>query len=277
MPQPVSVFLRQSLMLRASWAACLDDPKPKPVRYVRSASRRIEATIELLIAKSGIADLGAASKPVRRSLRRIRRGAGEVRDLDVHRELLAAYGKSSAASRLDRELRSSRKKVARRLQERLGKEERKMRRALDHLETALEPALDLTLSGGELADIARRWFANAVRALDIAQDDQLHSVRKVCKTARYLAEQGAEDSKDAAGIAARFEAVQQTLGDWHDHLLLLQEARSSAGDGHELVKQLEADSRRIRRKARVATERLMRRFQLERDRASEAPKDLSKD
>jgi len=258
MAQPVLAFLRQSLRLKASCAACVKDAKPGPVHHVRSASRRMEATLELLTLKGGVGGLRAASEPLRRSLRKIRRAAGEVRDLDVLCDLLAAYEKSAAVERLDRALRRAREKAARRLQERLGKEESRMRRALDGLEVALEPALDVTLSGEALVAIARSSFAKAVRGLDAGEDEQLHSVRKACKMARYVAELGLEDSSEAARMAARFEAVQRTLGEWHDHLLLLQEARAKADAGDELVVRLAADSIRMRRTARVAAERLIK-------------------
>ena len=257
MPKPVTVFLRQSLALKAEVAACLEKPKPKPVHHLRSASRRMEATMELLASKSGIADLRKISKPLRKTLRRIRGAAGEVRDLDVHRELLCAYGKSSAAARLDDELRSARKRAAAKLQKRLKNDERRIQHALDDLEAALRPALDLDLSGEELAGFARSWFAEAVRNHDVKQDDQLHSIRKAGKTARYLAEAGADASQVAASTSARFEAAQQTLGDWHDHLLLLEEATASLGDDSDLVRQIEAESLKLRQQASTAAKRLL--------------------
>ena len=257
MPKPVTVFLRQSLTLKAEVAACLEKPKPRPVHHLRSASRRMEAALELLTSNSGIADLRKVSKPLRRSLRRIRSAAGEVRDLDVHRELLCAYGKSSAAARLDDKLRNLRKRAAAKLQKRLKYDVSRIQHSLDDVEAALKPALDLELSGEDLAGFAQSWFAGAVRSLDVEQDDQLHSIRKAGKTARYLAEVGADASQVAASTSTRFEAAQQTLGDWHDHLLLLEEARASLGDDSDLVRQIEAESLRLRQQATTAAKHLL--------------------
>ena len=46
MPQPVTVFLRQGLMLKAAIADCLKKTSPKRVHRLRSTTRRIEATLE---------------------------------------------------------------------------------------------------------------------------------------------------------------------------------------------------------------------------------------
>jgi CHAD domain-containing protein len=257
MPQPVTSLLRQSLMLKAAAAACLDKPKPKPVHQLRSATRRIEATLELLALSGETSDLKRRSKSLRTSLRTIRRAAGSVRDLDVHRELLEAYRKAGAIATLEKKLSAARDKAARKLQKKLEKNLHRIEDALDKLEIALQPALDLEVSGDELARIARRWFAEAVRDLDLQHDDDLHSVRKACKTGRYLAEIGGDASKVAARVATRFESAQEALGAWHDHLLLLSEARASLGDESKVIAEIEADTRRLRERGGSITRRLV--------------------
>jgi CHAD domain-containing protein len=87
MPRPVTAFLQQSLILKAAIADCLKKPSPKPVHKLRSSTRRIEATLELIAAVSTIR-IDRESKPLRKTLRKLRRVAGSVRDLDVHRDLL---------------------------------------------------------------------------------------------------------------------------------------------------------------------------------------------
>jgi CHAD domain-containing protein len=260
MPQPVTVFLRQSTMLKAAVAMCLHKTQPKPVHRLRSITRRIEATLELLTMSAEIADMRKRSRSLRRSLRKVRRAAGNVRDLDVHRELLRAYGKSSDSTHLDNELASARNKAANRLQRRLEKDEPRIHRALDDLEVALEPAHNLELSGGKLVNIARSWFTKANHDFDLQDDDQLHSIRKACKTARYLAEVGSEVSKTATNAATRFERAQQTLGVWHDHVLLLKKARASLGTDNELIEEMQADTERLRQCADLAVKRVIARI-----------------
>ncbi|MDQ2832337.1 MAG: CHAD domain-containing protein [Acidobacteriota bacterium] len=249
MPQPVLILLRQTLMLRSAIAECLDHAKPKPVHLLRSTTRRIEATLELLALCSGIDALKRSTRSLRRSLGKIRRAAGEVRDCDVHRDLLRDYTPARKTAALDAELASARHKAADKLRVRLKKDHRKLERALDDLEIVLKPALDLNLSGGQLADIAQRWFEGKARDLDPGQDDGLHAMRKACKTARYLAEPGVESAKAAAKTAARFEASQEALGAWHDHLLLLDEARASLPKHNKLIDAILADTDRLRERA----------------------------
>ncbi len=257
MPEPVVVLLRQSLMLKSAIAGCLDKPKPKPVHQVRSATRRLEASLELLTISSDIPDMKRKSKSLRGSLRKIRRAAGKVRDLDVHRELLGGYTKTGVTDKLDKELAEIREKAAHKLQKWLQQNHTKVQLELDDLEITLKPALDLNLSGGGLAGMARTWFAEAVHGLDPQQDDDLHSIRKACKTARYLAEVGEDDSKAAAKAAARFESSQQALGAWHDHLLLLGEAKNSLPCESNVIAAIAADTGRLRQRAGSMAKRLV--------------------
>src|SRR5882757_7824962 len=94
MPHPVTVFLRQGLMLKAAIAACLKKASPKRVHHLRSTTRRIEATLQLLALSTGISHIEKQSKPLERSLRKVRRAAGAVRDADVQSDLLAAYNRT---------------------------------------------------------------------------------------------------------------------------------------------------------------------------------------
>ena len=91
MPQPVSLLLRQSLMLKDAVQECLKDPAPKPVHRLRSTTRRIEATLKLLSLSSSLPDLQEQTKPLAKRLRGVRRAAAKVRDLDVHLDLLKKY------------------------------------------------------------------------------------------------------------------------------------------------------------------------------------------
>jgi len=257
MPQPVAVFLSQSQMLKTAIADCLDKPKPNPVHRLRSTTRRLEATLELLAASAGIPRLQQKSRPLIKSLRRIRRAAGKVRDRDVHRELLGVYKTSHDAARLDKDLAAVRKKSALRLQKRLLKEQSEIQRGYDDLESLLQPVLDLNVSGGALADVARSRFAAAARDLDPRHDDELHSIRKACKTARYLAEIGSDTSKVAATLSARLERLQQTTGAWHDHLLLLNEAQASLPEDSLLIRQIRAEAERLCRRAESMAKRML--------------------
>src|SRR5258707_13912663 len=87
MPQPVTVFLRQGLVLKAAIAACLKKASPKRVHHLRSTTRRIDATLQLLVLSTGIPRIDKQAKSLQRSLRKLRRAAGAVRDADVQYDL----------------------------------------------------------------------------------------------------------------------------------------------------------------------------------------------
>lgn len=253
MPQPVTVFLRQSLMLKAAIAACLRKASPKRVHHLRSTTRRIEATLELLT----LSDIREQSKPLRRSLRKVRRAAGEVRDLDVHSDLLAAYNQTPDFRLLRKDLAATRKNAEQKLIKQLEQEQPKIERRLDNLEAQLSSAVDLDLSGTKLITLTRGWFAEAIRGLDPQHDQDLHTLRKASKTARYLAETGVDTSKAAATLAARYEAAQKSLGEWHDHFLLLHQAHTRLQQNSETLEQIQADTERLHERADAAASHLL--------------------
>jgi CHAD domain-containing protein len=257
MPQPVTVFLRQALMLRSAIADCLKKASPKRVHRLRSTTRRIEATHQLLVLSSGISRIQKESKPLERSLRKVRRAAGTVRDADVHSDLLDAYNHTPDAKRLREDLAGLRKKSERKLIKRLQQEQKKIELRLNNLEALLTPALDLNLSGAKLIDVTQNWFAENVRGLDPQHDQDLHALRKASKTARYLAETGTDASKAAANLAARYEAAQKSLGEWHDHFLLLHEAHTRLPPNSETIEQIQEDTERLHHQADTAAGHLL--------------------
>jgi CHAD domain-containing protein len=257
MPQPVTVFLRQALMLKAAIADCLKKPSPKRVHLLRSTTRRIEAILELLVLSTGISRIEKQSKPLQRSIRKVRRAAGAVRDTDVESDLLDAYNRTPDSKRLREDLATLRKKAERKLIKRLEQEQKKIELRLNNLEALLSPALDLNLSGAKLINVTQNWFAENVRGLDPHHDQDLHTLRKASKTARYLAETGVDASKAAASLAARYEAAQRSLGEWHDHFLLLHEAHTHLPPNSETIEQIQEDTERLHHRADTAAGHLL--------------------
>jgi CHAD domain-containing protein len=250
MPQPVTVFLRQGLMLKAAIAACLKKPSAKRVHHLRSTTRRIEATLQLLAVSASIPRIDKQSKPLQRSLRKLRRAAGAVRDADVHYDLLAAYNRTPDCKRLREDLSALRKKAERKLVKRLEEEQKRIELRLHTLESSLSPALDLDLSGAKLITVTQSWFAEAIRGLDSQHDQDLHDLRKASKTARYLAETGVDSSKAVATVAARYEAAQKSLGEWH-------EAHTRLPQDSETIEQIQEDMERLHQRADTAAGHLL--------------------
>jgi CHAD domain-containing protein len=257
MPQPVTVFLRQALMLKAAIAACLKEPSPKRVHYLRSTTRRIEATLELLVISTGISRVAKQSKPLQRSLRKVRRAAGSVRDADVQSDLLAAYNHTPDTKRLHEGLSALRKKAERKLIQHLEHNHKKIELRLHNLEASLSPAIDLKLSGAKLITVTQTWFAENIVGLDPQHDQDLHTLRKAAKIARYLAETGVDASKAVATLAARYEAAQKSLGEWHDHFLLLHHAHTRLPPNSETTEQIQEDTERLHHRADTAAGHLL--------------------
>jgi len=194
---------------------------------------------------------------LRKALRKIRRAAGNVRDLDVHRHLLKAFKKSADTVRLDDGLASERENAAASLRDQLEKNQKKILQLLDDLETELKPALGLNVSSKDLVQFTRSWFAKKACDLNPLQDDELHSIRKAGKTARYIAESGAETSKVTTALASRFELAQETLGAWHDHLLLLEEAQAVLPKQSPTIEQIQQRATKLRHQANSTAKHLL--------------------
>jgi CHAD domain-containing protein len=256
MPQPVATFLRHSLSLKTAMAECLNKPTPKIVHRLRATIRRIEATLDLLIDTADLPTLPRQSKQLRRSLRQVRRAAGTVRDLDVHCELLATYKTISDASALEKDLVAVRRRKEKKLQQNIKRDTRDIFKMLDKLEPTLAPAAELDLSGGSLAHAARTLLAPALIGLDPSDDEDLHSIRKAGKSARYIAEIGNKVSKEAATLAKRLIDLQQTIGAWHDHLLLLNEAETALPTDSPLTEKLHAKATTLRMQAALKAVRV---------------------
>ena len=257
MPQPVHVFLQQSLTLKAAIAECLQRPSPKRVHRLRTTTRRLEATIELLLLSADISGLNKRSKPLRRYLSRLRRAAGKVRDCDVHHDLLKALGRTPDTRELFNYLATIRQKAERDLLRQLEQEQNKVERTMDEFAARVDSARELNLSGAKLIALTLKWFAGAVSDLDLTTDDDLHTLRKAAKTARYLAETGKDTSKAAAALASRFEAAQKTLGEWHDHLLLLDEAKANLPEDSKTTLRIQEETTELRSHADVVAKRLL--------------------
>ncbi len=75
---------------KAELERCSDDPAEECVHHVRTGTRRVQAMLETVLRETTkpSADLQQATKAWLKDLKKIRRAAGTVRDLDVHRGLL---------------------------------------------------------------------------------------------------------------------------------------------------------------------------------------------
>jgi CHAD domain-containing protein len=229
---PIGVLRDLVTTLEAAITVTLADPKTKPVHQLRTTARRIEAQLELL---SLLPDLPKHAKPAKRArklLRKLRRAAGRVRDLDIQRDLTKS--KSPDAHRLRSLFKQQREKEAERLLDIIHKHQPKLTRALEALLKALASAEDLALSAPRLVELTLHWYTHHVPA-SAQTPDEFHAIRKSAKLARYMAESPTEPIQSTRKLAQTFESLQQSGGAWHDWLTLSDIAHRELGSSSTLT------------------------------------------
>jgi CHAD domain-containing protein len=276
-----------------------DSPKVEAVHHLRTGTRRVEATLETLAREAGVRGLGKTTEEARqrwlRKMKKIRRAAGAVRDLDVHRELLAenflpavdiapAAAKEPAAATesagagsgdvtphrtemteqarsLDHWLQARRSSAADALCKKLD----------DHVNRLLDAEHQFMAAIAQRPFILHRAHRPAVRlaledylrlmdAMPLLDKENLHDFRKGAKKARYVAE---SDDKDptAEALAKAIKRVQDAIGEWHDWEVVSQEAHEALGGGGAVLQaELEARAQRAYQRALRVTTTMGRRF-----------------
>lgn len=248
------------------------------VHKLRTTTRRVQAHLELMEL------LGHGDHPMRlpehhteargvvQRLRRIRRAAGSVRDLDVQTSMItldapekaAVYNGSTGdavrkqAKKLRKYLEAQREDEAKKLVAVLKDEEQDLAASLRALEQTIKPAHSRSLTAATLLEHAEEFFvahlkpvlraqrprknedehAQLQRRLERLDEDTLHAIRKAAKLCRYMVEIAPEGTP-ARATAKQFEAVQGAGGHWHDWLLLQQLATNFHGRKAELTHRYE--------------------------------------
>ena len=209
--------------------------------------------LEAMLRENGTFALDHPARPWLRQLKQIRRAAAQVRDLDVHRELLGKLvGKAAAGSdadalhkqaeMLDEWLKSERKHLARVMQKQI----RKRQHGLAERQTAVLNAFGSvpieSVRIGRSADaVALEEFVRATDAMPVLDGENLHDFRKATKKARYVAESATEKGPYSS-VAKALKRVQDAIGEWHDWLRLFEEGGTALGkDAPDLSKHLERE------------------------------------
>lgn len=207
------------------------DAKSKPVHDLRTTTRRIEAQLELLAILPELPEHGKSAKKTRKLLRKLRRAAGRVRDLDVQRDL--TQFKSEEAHKLRSLFKQQRVKAVERLLEIVGTHGSKLIRTLEALLKILAPAESVAVPADQLAQVTLDWYAHQTSAPIQRNHRELHDIRKAAKLARYMVESAGSASTHR--IALVFESLQKSGGDWHDLLTLSRIAQRELGSSSPLT------------------------------------------
>lgn len=244
---PVQRLREQVKALQAAIALAITAPTRKPVHTVRTCTRRIEALLELLHWIEGDAEAGETLRvalrrtaKVRRLLRKVRKAAGRVRDLDMQTEMLNTTSAGAKRKGLLKEgeklgsfLKERRRREAEALVKELEGHAAKLGSKLDATLKRLEPVAMLTLTDEHLVEIARGWYEAAMPGgTGVETQDRLHLMRKRAKLARYIAEGGGRKSLK---LAEEFQRLQESGGRWHDSLTVAATAKKRLGKEAVLV------------------------------------------
>ena len=197
------------------------------VHRLRTTVRRLEV------------HLGTPPPRIAKSLKKLRKKAGKVRDIDVHLDLLQppllpARGRKKADAR---EARHQEK-----LQEILQKQRKRKSSSLRTLVKDSRPLLETKLpalveqhsepnitleESRQRASRARQRYVQWTRSIpDDAQ--RLHQLRINAKKLRYEMEP-LRNCEEAVALAEKFKQVQDAIGQWHDWATLAEIAEQCFG------------------------------------------------
>jgi CHAD domain-containing protein len=289
MNHDVEKVQRLAAKLRENLAKCGDDPDVDPVHDTRTGTRRLQATLEDLVRESPDGGAGeplrAAATAMMKALKKIRRAAAPVRDLDVHRKLLEKLVKRAVQTRADTKdedpaIRDQAGIAAADVLERpeAGLRVSGFEQQADHLDAWLkhrrnEQAAGLKAQANDLVTkldkrlkeleavlaakrgrrarqkppgvIALDAFARLASEMQVLDATNLHDFRKGAKKARYVAELAAQGDAQAKQVGETLKKLQDEIGDWHDWLVLADEAHTALGEeATELVERVEGECER---------------------------------
>jgi CHAD domain-containing protein len=201
-------------------------PQPGNVHQFRTYSRRLQVLLEELSL-----ELTRNDKRLLKLLRRLRRRAGRVRDLDVQIAALRSLKIPQEPRRKARllgtltDMRIERERKLNRAVDR--KTIRELRRRLKRSESKHE-----TPGTVEPLQVAYRMLAEISKPRVPLTEEILHQYRIAGKRVRYLTELAGQ-VPEAASLIGSLKGMQDALGDWHDWMLLSESAKKILGDGQD--------------------------------------------
>jgi CHAD domain-containing protein len=246
--QPRAQLIATAQTFNTAVTQCVEDAAPEAVHVLRTGSRRLQATLEAMLREGADVSLQQPAKGWLRQLKQVRRAAGAVRDLDVHRKLLEHWianengPREKQAGVLDAWLKGRRKHLASDMQKKIGKRQEELKQRQTAFLAALDSVSLNRVRVPRSADaVALEQFVRAADAMPSLDAENLHDFRKATKKARYVAESGST-AEEYSSVAKALKSIQDAIGDWHDWVCLSQEAGAALDkDATELTASLERE------------------------------------
>jgi CHAD domain-containing protein len=196
------------------------------VHGFRTTARRLQTLLEQIVLVDD-----RRHRKLLKSLNRIRKSAGKVRDIDAQLDTLRSLKLPQEPRRKTQLMHS--------LLDVRAKHEKGLRKLLKNdnvreLRKRLKRAARLVRSdaGRDPLAVAREMLASVVLPHGPANEDTLHHYRTVVKSARYAAE-FAPKTPESTQFLAQLKRLQDALGNWHDWLTLTQTATERLGSVNE--------------------------------------------
>jgi CHAD domain-containing protein len=221
-------------------------PAAEIVHDLRTNARRVEATFEALML-----DTQGAGKSVMKDLRRCRKRAGRVRDMDVLTDYASRVhrpGEDECSVQLLEHLGARRKKYAAKLYAEVRRFRPALRKELKHAESMLAELIQTNGdSAGDSAVGPRAATAALTLAVQLAAPPRLdrgtlHPYRLKVKELRNILQMASGNSTRFVDDLAK---VKDAIGEWHDWEVLLSIAQKELEDYRRC--DLLAELRRITR------------------------------
>jgi CHAD domain-containing protein len=235
--QPRAHLIATAEAFNAAVTQCVANAAPEAVHVLRTGSRRLQAMLEAMLREDAAVSLQQPAKGWLRQLKQVRRAAGAVRDLDVHRKLLEHWIANEnsplekQAGMLDAWLKSRRKHLASDMQKKIGKRQQELEQRQAAFLAALDSVSPDSVRVPRSPDaVALEQFVRAADAMPLLDAENLHDFRKATKKARYVAESDSV-GHEYSSVAKALKRVQDAIGDWHDWVCLSEEAGAALGKG----------------------------------------------
>lgn len=241
-----------------------NDPAPEQVHHLRTNTRRLEASLAALSLD------GQLTNHLKKALKRMRKRAGKVRDMDVLTSYvlhLNAERESDCSTRLLEHLAITRHKQARKLYKLVAVSGAQLRKDLKELLTIFDSAL--CESAEDLSDSAQAPAAATASALRLEtklasnerlKKNNLHPYRLVVKELRnVLRMSGAAANQE---FVRALGEVKDSIGEWHNwaELLAISEKVLDHGIECQILRQLKRISEQKYRHALRQTEQMRLRY-----------------